>query len=90
MQPVIDLLNNLHPELELDVNDYSGCMFKRLANDSSIAVPKNDGIHGNQRHIALTGMDTAGRLFPSVTNQRYLDGDSNCKRSTMIRIRIQL
>jgi len=88
MQAVVDLLNHLHPELELTAEEFSGCMFKRLSRSSSIAVP-GGGNHGNQYHIALPSISD-GRLFPSVTNQRYLDGQTNYKRSTMIRIRIQL
>ncbi len=90
MQRVVDLLNGMHADLGLTADAFSGFMFKRLSEDSSIAVPKGDGIHGNQEHLTLTGLDTSGRLFPSVTNQRYLDGQTDCKRSMMVRVGVQL
>ncbi len=57
MQRVVDLLNGMHADLGLTADPFSGFMFKRLSIDSSIAVPKGDGIHGNQEHLTLTGID---------------------------------
>lgn len=89
MQPVIDLLNNLHPELELNVNDYSGCMFKKLTTDSSIAVPL-DQDHGHNYHLPITGQDDSCQLFPSVTTAQYLAGNHTYKRSAIVMIDTQL
>ena len=89
MQRVIEVLCALHEDLELEATDYSGYLVMRLTQDSSIAVPRDDD-HGHNTHLTLTGQETSGRLFPSVTNSHYLAGDTAYKRSMMVRVDVRL
>ena len=89
MQAVLDLLNDLHPELELTAEEFSGCMFKRLTTDSSIAVPL-DQDHGHNYHLPITGQNGPCQLFPSVTTAQYLTGDQTYKRSAIVMVDTQL
>ena len=95
---LIDLLNVRYPNLNLQCEQFSGFMIKRLANDSSIAHQTNNP----QAHISMSAdtQDGASALFPVITNRYYLGEDlpndetanqrKYYKRSWMVRINIQM
>lgn len=61
-----DLINQLNEKfgLSLDSSDYSGYLFKKITNSTSIAINKES----NQYHIDVTDINGAMTMFPVVTS----------------------